>query len=157
MDPRWLKPRQPIASSMAIFGHPVHPMLVHFPVAALLGLVASDVAFIYTEDPFWARLGLWLAGVGSLGGWVAALFGFLDWLVVRKIRAMVSASIHGILAITMLSLASFNWIWRLDDAIAPILPWGIYVSVLTAAMIAVTSALGGILVFEYGVGVDMEP
>ena len=157
MDPRWLKPRQPIASSMAIFGHPVHPMLVHFPVAALLGLVASDVAFIYTEDSFWARLGLWLAGVGSIGGWIAALFGFLDWLVVRKIRAMVSASIHGILAITMLSLASFNWIWRLDDAIAPILPWGIYVSVLTAAMIAVTSALGGILVFEYGVGVDMEP
>lgn len=132
-------------------------MLVHFPVAALLGLVASDVAFIYTEDPFWARLGLWLAGVGSLGGWVAALVGFLDWLVVRKIRAMVSASIHGILAITMLSLASFNWIWRLDDAIAPILSWGIYVSVLTAAMIAVTSALGGILVYEYGVGVDMEP
>jgi uncharacterized membrane protein len=157
MKADWLKPRRPIPSRMAVFGHPVHPALAHFPVAALLGLVASDAAFVYTGDPFWARLGLWLAGVGALGGWLAALVGFLDWLLVRQIRGIVSASLHGVLAITMLSLASFNWLWRVEDAAAPILPWGIYISVLTAAMIAVTSALGGILVFDYGVGVDMEP
>ncbi|MFN2329470.1 MAG: DUF2231 domain-containing protein [Chromatocurvus sp.] len=132
-------------------------MLVHFPVAALMGLVASDAAFIYTGDPFWARLGLWLAGVGTLGGWVAALIGLLDWLVVRRIRDMISASIHGILAITVLSLAAFNWHWRLEDAAAAVLPWGIYLSVLTAVMITATSVLGGILVYDYGVGVDMEP
>lgn len=156
MDPRWMKPRQPIASRMAIAGHPVHPALVHFPVAALLGLVASDAAFIHTGDPFWARMSLWLAGVGALGGWVAALIGALDWLSVRKIRGMVSASIHGVLAVMMLSLATFNWLLRVDEAAAPVWPWGIYVSVLTAGLIAVTSALGGVLVYEYGVGVDVE-
>lgn len=61
---------EPILSHMAIRGHPLHPMLIHFPVAALLGLVATDLAYLFSGDYFWARASLWLAGVGALGGWI---------------------------------------------------------------------------------------
>ena len=59
---------EPILSRAAIAGHPLHPMMIHFPVAALLALVPVDAAFIVGGDPFWARAGLWLAGVGAIGG-----------------------------------------------------------------------------------------
>jgi uncharacterized membrane protein len=128
-------------------------MLVHFPVAALIGLVATDIAFIYTKDVFWARVGLWLAGVGAAGGWIAGLAGMVDVLMVRKIRRLITSWIHGIFAIMLLSLASLNWLLRVNDPALAVVPYGIYLSFLCGALIAVTAAMGGQLVYEHAVGV----
>jgi len=144
-----------IISRMSVAGHPLHPMLIHFPVAALLGLVATDAAYIYTHDFFWARAGLWLVGTGVIGGIISSLIGLLDLVIVARIRRLIMGWCHAILAVMMLSLASFNWLLRIDDAAALIVPWGMYISLLTAVMISLTSFLGGHLVYEYGVGVDL--
>ena len=149
-------PTSPIPSRMAIRGHPLHPAMVHFPVAALLGLIATDLAFLLTADAFWARASLWLAGVGALGGFLAGIVGMLDLLSVRQIRRLVSGWSHGLLAIMLLSLASLNWLLRLQDPVSAIFPWGLYLSVLSGVLIGVTGYLGGQLVYEYGVGVDIE-
>lgn len=131
-------------------------MLIHFPVAALLGLVGTDVAYIYTQDYFWARAGLWLVGIGAVGGAISGLIGLLDLLLVKQIRSMITAWCHAILAVMMLSLASFNWQLRLNDTVIHIMPLGVYISLLTAVLISLTSILGGRLVYEFGVGVDVE-
>lgn len=131
-------------------------MLIHFPVAALLGLVGTDAAYLYTQDYFWARAGLWLLGIGVLGGALSGLMGLLDLLLVKQIRRMITAWCHAILAVMMLSLASLNWQLRLNDAVIHIMPLGIYMSLLTAVLISLTSILGGRLVYEFGVGVDLE-
>lgn len=145
----------PILSKAAVFGHPIHPMLIHFPVALLLALVGADLAFVFTGDPFWVRVALWLSGVGALGGWVASIAGLVDILVVRRIRRLVTAWAHAICAVMMLSLASLNWALRLVDSPAvPIVPWGLALSVWTAAMISLAAYLGGRLVYEHAVGVD---
>ncbi|WP_281915574.1 DUF2231 domain-containing protein [Caldimonas thermodepolymerans] len=151
-------PRQegPIQSRAAIAGHPLHPMMIHFPVAALLGLVAVDVAYVLGRDPFWARAGVWLAGVGAAGGWIASLAGLVDLVTVAPVRRLVTAWGHAIIAVMMLSLASFNWLLRVGDAQALVVPWGLYVSLLTAAMIALAAYLGGRLVYEHAVGVDLS-
>ena len=149
-------PTSPIPSRMAIRGHPLHPAMVHFPVAALLGLIATDLAFLLTADAFWARASLWLAGVGALGGFLAGIVGMLDLLSVRQNRRLVSGWSHGLLAIMLLSLASLNWLLRLQDPVSAIFPWGLYLSVLSGVLIGVTGYLGGQLVYEYGVGVDIE-
>ncbi|TVP88116.1 MAG: DUF2231 domain-containing protein [Pseudomonadaceae bacterium] len=149
-------PTSPIPSRMAIRGHPLHPALVHFPVAALIGLVASDLAFLMTADEFWARASLWLAGIGALGGTVAGIVGMLDLLIVRRIRRLVSGWSHGLLAIMLLSLASLNWLLRLQEPVSAIFPWGLYLSLLCSLLIGVTGYLGGQLVYEYAVGVDIE-
>ena len=57
-----------IISRMSIGSHPIHPMLIHFPVAALIALIGVDLAFVATDDYFWARAGVWLSGVGAAGG-----------------------------------------------------------------------------------------
>ena len=147
---------EPIISRVSIRGHPIHPMLIHFPVAALLMLVGTDAAYILTGDFFWARAGLWLAGVGAVGGWISGLAGLVDLASVPRIRRLITAWCHSVIAVMLLSLASFNWLIRIDSPAENILPWGAYVSLLTAGLIALAGFLGGQLVYEYAVGVDTE-
>lgn len=148
-------PPEPIISRAAIAGHPLHPMMIHFPVAALIGLVGADAAYLWSGDPFWARAGLWLAGVGAVGGWGASLVGLVDLLAVAGVRRLITAWGHALLAVMMLSLASFNWTIRLDgDPGAQIFPWGAAITLLTALFIAMAAYLGGRLVYEHAVGVD---
>lgn len=144
----------PIRSRAALFGHPVHPMLVHFPVAALLGVVLVDAAFLILGDPFWARAGVWLAGVGTVGGWCATVPGMIDLFMVPRIRRLVTAWCHALLAVMMLSLASLNWVMRIPDHGIGMQPWAFYLSLLTAVVISGASWLGGQLVYHHGVAVD---
>ncbi|MGQ7263412.1 DUF2231 domain-containing protein [Vreelandella sp. V005] len=144
-----------IVSRASIAGHPLHPVMIHFPVAALLALVASDIGFLLSGDEFWLRASLWLAGVGAFGGWIASTAGIIDLVTVPRIRRLITGWSHAIVAVVMLSLASLNWLLRFNDASA-ILPWGLAVSLVTAGLIAVAGLLGGQLVYEHAVGVDVE-
>ena len=147
--------RRTIHSRASLGGHPLHATMIHFPVAALIGVIASDAGYLYTGDPFWARVGLWLAGVGAFGGWIASTVGAVDLFSVREIRRMITGWCHAILAVTMLSVASLNWVHRLAGAEA-IYPWGLYLSLLTGGLIAVTGYFGGQLVYEHAVGVNVD-
>lgn len=143
-----------IPSHAAIAGHPLHPMMIHFPVAALLGLVATDLAFLWTMDPFWWRVGLWLAGVGAFGGWIASSAGLVDLLTVPQIRRKITAWCHALLAVMMLSLASLNWLVRFTSGASDAqMLWGLVLSTLTALLIALAAFLGGRLVYEHAVAV----
>ncbi|MEX1031944.1 MAG: DUF2231 domain-containing protein [Cellvibrionaceae bacterium] len=148
--------QQRIDSAMSVAGHPIHPTMIHFPVAMLLAATASDAAYIFTGDFFWARASVWLVGIGALGGWAAGLVGTIELLLVRAIRRLVTAWNHAVLAVVTLSLATFNWMLRIDDPALLVNPWGIYMSLLTTAMILLTSMQGGQLVYEYAVGVNIE-
>lgn len=145
-----------IISKMSIHGHPIHPMVIHFPVAALLGLIGTDIAYVLTGDFFWARAGLWLAGIGVLGGWVSGTIGLLDLLIVEQIRRLITAWCHAILAVMLLSVATLNWLSRLGSPETLIMPWGLYLSLLGGLLIALTSFLGGQLVYDHAVGVALD-
>lgn len=147
---------EPIISKMSLGGHPIHPMLIHFPVAALIGLIATDCAYLLSHDYFWARASLWLAGVGAVGGWISGTIGLIDLIAVPRIRRLITAWCHATFAVMLLSLASLNWLFRIDDAKALIWPWGFYLSLLTGLLIAVTGVMGGKLVYERAVGVDID-
>lgn len=148
---------EPIASKAAVFGHPIHPMLIHFPVAALVGLVATDAAYVSGGDAFWARAGLWLSGVGALGGWAASLAGLVDLLAVRRVRVLVTAWVHAVMAVMMLSIATLNWRLRfIGEAGEYVMPWGLSLSIATALFIGLAAYFGGRLVYEEAVGVQAE-
>jgi uncharacterized membrane protein len=148
-------PNRSIKSRAAIAGHPLHPVMIHFPIACLMLLVASDAAFLYTADLFWARVSLWLAGIGALGGWIASIAGLVDLVTVKRIRQMVLGWCHAILAVMLLSLASLNWLWRFKDPV-DLLPWAVALTLLTTALIALAGILGGMLVYDEAVGVEID-
>lgn len=148
-----LKPApESTTSSIAIGGHPLHPMLITFPIAFLSGALASDLAYWWTGDPFWARASLWLVGGGLAMGVLAALAGTLDFMLIKEIRRHVTSWSHFLTAVMLLSLAATNWWLRVDDPAAGIVPWGIYLSSVSAVALGVAGWLGGKLVFEHNIG-----
>lgn len=128
-------------------------MLIHIPVAALLGLVATDLAWLYTRDPFWMRAGIWLAGVGAGGGWLASAVGLIDLLAVRRIREKISAWAHALAAVMLLSLATCNWLLRFAGEHARQPETALALSLGSAAATGLAAWLGGRLVYEHAVGV----
>ncbi|MEC4723122.1 DUF2231 domain-containing protein [Noviherbaspirillum sp. CPCC 100848] len=156
-NPLLSHPPKSTASYIALAGHPIHPMLVSFPIAYIMGAVASDAAFWWTGDPFWARMSLWIIGIGFLLGTVAGIAGTLDFLLVREIRHHVTSWSHFLAAVMMLALTAANWWLRVGTPEAAVLPWGLFLSVVTAVALSFAGWLGGKLVFEHNVGTgEME-
>jgi len=139
-------------SQMVVLGHPVHPMLVAFPIAFLHALVLTDLAYVWTNDPFWARGSYWLLLAALVSGGGAALVGTSDWILARDIRRHLTSWSHFLAAVMMLSLALANFLLRLEDREAAILPWGLFTSVITVVMLLTAAWLGGRLVFEHNLG-----
>jgi uncharacterized membrane protein len=73
-------------SKAAIGGHPIHPMLIPFPIALLALAPVTDIAFAVTGAAFWAQMSLWLIAGGLLTGVLAAFVGMIDFIGVRKVR-----------------------------------------------------------------------
>lgn len=155
-NPLAAPPPEATRSAMSVAGHPLHPMLVNFPIAYLMGALASDLAFWWTGDAFWARMSLWLIGAGFTMGAVAALFGMLDFFLVREIRRHTSSWSHFLAGVMLLALAAANWWMRLDDPLERLLPWGLFLSGVTALAVSGAGWLGGKLVFDHNIGTADE-
>lgn len=139
-------------SKIAIAGHPLHAMMVAFPITLAFCTFAADGLYWWTGDLFWPRVGLWSAGVGFCVGVLAGIVGTMELLAVAGIRVRSASWTHFILAVMLLSMLGANWIIRLDDAAAAVLPWGALLSMVTAGMTAITGWHGGKLVFDYQIG-----
>lgn len=142
-----------VESVMAIAKHPVHPMLVTFPIALLGMSPLADLAYLWVGDGFWARAGLWLNITGLALGVVAGIVGTLDMVLVRVARRHVSAWTHFIAAVMVLCLAALGVWLRLPDPAAAVWPWGLLQSLVMAGMVLVAGWLGGSLSFHHGIGV----
>ena len=140
-------------SRMAVAGHPLHPMTVTFPIAFLMAALPSDLAFVLLDDPFWARMSLWLLGAGTTMGVLAGVIGTIELLLVGGIRRRLTSWSHFVMAVMLLAIGFANWMLRLDDAAGAILPWGLYLSAVGAALTAIAGWLGAKLVFHHQIGV----
>jgi uncharacterized membrane protein len=143
-------------SAVAVAGHPIHPMTVTFPIAFLTTALGSDLAYLFFADPFWARMSLWLLGIGTFAGIGAGVAGAVELLVVEGIRRRAAAWSHFVAAVMLLAVGFANWLLRLDDAEAAVLPWGLYLSSLGALMVGLAGWLGGKLVFHHQLGIETE-
>lgn len=143
-------------SVIAIASHPLHAMTVNFPISFLLGGLASDLGFWWTGDPFWARVSLWIIGAGFFMGALAAVFGMLEFMLVKEIRQFVSSWGHFLAGITLVAIAGANWWGRVGDAEGAVLPWGLFFSALTAVSVSWAAWMGAKLVFDHKIGTADE-
>ena len=138
------------SSTVAVAGHPIHAMSVHFPIAFVIGTLGCDVFYWWSGDPFWLRAGLWASGVAFLAGVGAGLVGTAELLLVPGIRVRVASWTHAIAALVLIAIMGTNWGLRLQDG--AVLPNGFLLSVLAAIFTALAGWHGGKLVFDHGVG-----
>lgn len=140
-------------SRAAIAGHPIHPMLVPFPIAFLVGALVVDLAFASTGDPFWARAGFWLLLAGIVTGAAAAVFGLVDFLGIPQVRSLNVAWIHFLGNGAAVLLAIWNLAQRWADPVVGPGSLGIALSVIVVAILLVTGWLGGELAYRHRIGV----
>jgi uncharacterized membrane protein len=141
-----------LRSQTTIGGHPVHPMLVPFPIAFLVGAFASDLAFWGTREQFWALMSAWLIGAGVVTGVVAAVFGLVDFLFIRRVRAIPAAWYHFAANAAMLVISLWNGARRLDDAVGAVLPLGLVLSAAVTVLLLIAGWFGGELAYRHKIG-----
>lgn len=139
-------------TKIALSGHPVHAMMVAFPIALAFSTLGADGMYWLTGDEFWPRVALWAAGIAFVLGVLAGIAGTVELLMVPGIRIRSASWTHFILAVMLLSLLGLNWGFRLPDPQGAVLPWGAMISGLTSLMTGITGWHGGKLVFDYRIG-----
>ena len=148
--------RLDVGSKVAIVGHPIHVLLVHFPVAFVIATLGVDVIYWWSGDVFWLRVGIWSAGMAFVSGVAASIIGTAELLLVRGIRLHEASWSHAIAAMTLVAISGANWGLRLTDPVS-VLPHGLLLSVLASVMVGFAGWHGGKLVFDHGIGILVSP
>jgi uncharacterized membrane protein len=133
--------------------HPIHPMLVPFPIICFTGALLTDVAYWLTAEMMWADFSAWLLVIGLVMGVLAAIAGLIDFLGNRLIRAQSPAWPHLLGNLVVLVIAFFNMLVHSRDAWTSVVPTGLVLSLITVLIVAITGWLGSSLVYRHGVGV----
>jgi uncharacterized membrane protein len=136
-----------------LFGHPIHQMLIVFP----LGLLGMAVIFDIIRLAAGIELGFssyYMIAAGVISGLVAAIFGLIDWLAIPpRTRAKSVGLWHALGNVVVLILFAASWWFRTGDPANP--PSLAFVlALLGLGLAVVTGWLGGELVDRLGVGVD---
>ncbi len=147
---------QSTTSSIAFAGHPIHAMLVHFPIAFVIATLGVDVMFWWSADPFWVQVGTWSASAAFVLGILAGVVGTLELLAVPGIRVRVASWNHAIAAMVLIAIAGANAGLRLFYP-TEILPNGLMLSLLASMATAFAGWHGGKLVFDHGIGLVISP
>jgi len=137
-----------------LLGHPIHQMLVVFPLGLLATSFFFDIAYLITKRGDLAVVAFWMIFAGVIGALVAAVFGLIDWLgIPSNTRAKAIGLWHGGGNVLVAALFAVSWFLRRGFAAAPsILP--IVLSAIAVGIALVTGWLGGELVDQLGIGVN---
>jgi uncharacterized membrane protein len=147
-DGRDARPR----STASIFGHPIHAMLVPFPITCFIGALITDIAYTRTANIQWANFSIWLITAGLVMGGFAALAGLVDYVGDRRVRRIPVATIHMLLNLSVWVIELFNAFVHSRDGWTSVVPTGITLSAISVALLAVSGWFGGALVYRHGVG-----
>lgn len=141
-------------SRAKLLGHPIHPMLIVFPLGLLITSLIFDFIRIGTGDNMWGVVAYYMIGAGVIGGLLAAIFGAIDWFAIpRGTRAKTLGLWHGLGNVLVVVLFMVSWFLRRGLPAQP--PVAAFVLSLIAVLLgAVTAWLGGELVDRLGIGVD---
>ena len=143
-------------STAKIAGHPIHPMLVPFPIAFFAGTLAADLAYWRTGDAFWFLATEWMLGAGIVMALLAAVAGFTDFLGDGRIRELSVAWWHFLGNLLVVLVEAFNWYRRYEIGPDAVIPTGLLLSLGAVLVLLVNGWLGWEMVYRKHVGVADE-
>lgn len=142
-----------VPSTVAIAGHPLHPLIVTFPIAFLTSVLLTDLIYWFTGDAFWPRASFWLLIGGILTGLLAMATGLLDFLKINRVRQHSAGWFHMIGNIVAIVLSGISLLLRWNDPAGAILPIGVILSLVVAATLGLTGWYGAELVYRHKIAV----
>src|ERR671912_2248441 len=107
-------------SRAKLLGHPIHQMLIVFPLGLLGMAVIFDLLALALAEGYWSEIAFWMIAAGVVTGLLAAPFGTIDWLAIPSgTRAKRVCMGHGIGNVLVVLLFALSWVMRSD---APRMP-----------------------------------
>ena len=106
-----------MSGPVKILRHPIHPMLIVFPLGLLGTGVIFDLIAKFTGNQGLYGVSYWMMAAGVVGGLLAAIFGFMDWMGIRSgTRAKRIGAYHGLGNLVIVILFALSWWMRSNDA-----------------------------------------
>jgi uncharacterized membrane protein len=145
-----------MGSRASIRNHPIHPMLVVFPIGLFIFSLVCDLAYhAGSHNVFWKGMAFYTMLGGVIGALLAAVPGFIDYRSIRDRSVKTIATTHMILNLIVVVLFIFNLGVRYNVAPDPDTQlFGTILSVIGVAIMAVSGWLGGSMVYVHRVGVQ---
>jgi uncharacterized membrane protein len=142
-------------SKTKLFGHPIHQMLIVLPVGLFIAAVAFDILYLITGNDSFPFISYYNMAGGILGGLLAAVFGFRDWLAIpAATRAKRIGAYHGVLNLTVTTLMAVSWLMRREGMGYDPSTLALILSFMGIILATVAAWFGGELVDRLRVGVD---
>ena len=143
-------------STVKIAGHPIHPMLIPFPIAFFVSTFVCDLVYWQTGYAAWATAATWLLGAGLVMAVLAALVGLTDVLGDQRIRALNDAWWHagGMVIVVLIEL--YNWYARYEQGTAAVVPEGLVLSLIVVCILLFAGWKGWEMIYRHRVGVMDE-
>lgn len=142
-----------------MFDHPLHPMIVHFPIALLLTSVLFDAASHFFKRESLRDSALWLLVLGLIGGIAASIAG--DFAEEAAEKAGIAESLietHESLAFVTMGIFGVLLLWRVflrNQFSGRLLAIYLLVATIGVGTLSATGYYGGDLVYEHGAGVNV--
>lgn len=143
-------------STAQIGGHPIHPMLIPFPIVCFLGTFLADIIYTQSGDAGWASASYWLLGIGLATAALAATAGVIDYLGDDRIRRLGDALKHMLANVAAVVIEAVNLVLRIDNRDF-IDSTGVWLSGLVVLLLLYSGWKGGDLVYKHGIGVHDHP
>lgn len=148
-------------SRIKLFGHPVHPILVAYPIALYTSTLVAFLAYLIGGDTFWFKIAVVANIAGVIMAAVTALPGFIDWAtgIPSDTPAKEHGQIHLLLNVGALVLFLINAIWHTGQFLAPAPDrvGGFILSLIGVGLTVGAGFFGWTMIQRDHVGVDPLP
>jgi uncharacterized membrane protein len=142
-------------STAAIAGHPIHPMLIPFPIAFFVSTLIADIIFMSTGNTAWVMATEWMLAAGLIMAALAAVAGLTDFLGEKRIRNLSAAWWHGGGNVIAVLISLYNFIIRYTaGAAAGLTSTNIILSAVAVLILLFTGWKGWEMVYKHRVGVS---
>ncbi len=140
----------------SVAGHPLHAMLIVFPVGLFIFSLVCDLASLRSAEPDkWQLVSLYTMVGGFVGALAAAIPGLIDYSSLENRDTKRIATIHMSINLVAVVLYAINLWLRTHGTV--VVGWPLALSVIAVAGLAVSGWLGGHMVHVHGVGVESAP
>jgi uncharacterized membrane protein len=148
-------------SRIKLAGHPLHPMVVAYPIALYTWTLVSYLIYLFGGDPFWFKVAVVTNIAGVIMAVVAAVPGFLDWAL--GVPAGSAAKRHGqthlalnVVALLLFLINAVVHVGQFSDA-SPDRAWGFILALVGVGCTVAAGFFGWTMIQNDHVGIELTP
>jgi uncharacterized membrane protein len=140
-----------MSTPASIARHPIHPILVAFPIGLWVFSIVADLIHRLGWGPAaWTDVAFYSVGGGIVGALLAAVPGFIDFLSITDARVRAVGLYHMVANLLAVAIFTVSFWLRWSDGVSP---WPVVVSLVGLVVLGIGGWLGGELVFVHSMGV----